>query len=78
MIKVVNSKAISYCNLGTTKLGELTFENSTPFETAITLSKMFSARGIDTKVVGEISDSGKYSLIVCYADIEIKIIPDVG
>ena len=65
-------KAVSYKRDGS-MLGELIFEDFTPFEAALTIQKDFSIKGLDTEIVGGIKEDDDYTVIVSYTGIEVKV-----
>ena len=65
-------KAVSYNNNGD-RLGELVFEDFTPFEAALAIQKDFSKNGLDTEVEGGPQVDADYNVIVCYTGIEVKV-----
>jgi len=66
------ARAVSYDTNGDI-LGEILFEDFTPFEAALAVQKDFSLKGIDTEVVGGPEESADYTVVVCYTGIEVKV-----
>ena len=65
-------KAVSYSKSGD-KLGELVFEDFTPFEAALTIQKDFSRNGLDSEVEGTLKENGEYIIHVSYTGIKVKV-----
>lgn len=68
------AKAVSYHKDGKV-LGELVFEDFTPFEAALAVQKDFSLNGLDSEVIGGLREDDEYKVVLCYTGIEVKIFP---